>query len=75
MTNTPFNPFLNLKVLICLAEKYCEHFNRELLYTAITRAKNKASIITTADVLKSTVQKSCAQTTAIKEKVEKMLLS
>ena len=63
------------EVLICLAEKHYEHFNRELLYTAITRAKNKASIITTADVLKSTVRKSCEQTTAINGKVETMLLS
>ncbi len=63
------------EVLICLAEKHYEHFNRELLYTAITRAKNKASIIATSDVLKTTVQKSCGQTTAIKEKIENMLLS
>ena len=61
------------EVLICLAAKYYEHFNRELLYTAITRAKNKASIIATADVLKKTVQKNCEQTTAVREKVETML--
>ena len=56
------------EVVICLAEKHYEHFNRELLYTAITRAKNKTCIVATAGVLKATVQKKCEQTTAIKMK-------
>ena len=33
------------EVLICLAEKYYEHFNRELLYTAINALKIKLVLL------------------------------
>ena len=44
------------------------NFNRELLYTAITRAKNKASIITTADCLKVPCKKVVRRLLRLKRK-------
>ena len=61
------------EVLICLADKYYEFFTRELLYTALTRAKKQAKIITTKDVINKTIHKNCQPTTALTEKFNKLL--
>jgi exodeoxyribonuclease V alpha subunit len=55
------------EVLICLPEVYNEILNRELLYTAITRAKKKVSILTQAQVLQQTLQSRYQETTDLKE--------
>ena len=55
------------EVLICLPNKHLEILHRELLYTAITRAKLTASILTTKEVLQQTIKSKHQETTNLKE--------
>lgn len=55
------------EVLICLPKDYNEILHRELLYTAITRAKKKATILTPLDILEKTLQTEYQETTDLKE--------
>ena len=57
------------ETLICLPKEYSEILHRELLYTAITRAKKKVTIFTTLDILQKTLQKNCPETTNLKNQL------
>lgn len=63
------------EVVICLSDKSYDFFNLELLYTAITRAKNKATICANLDIIKQTIEKNCQPTTAFEQKFTQLLTS